>query len=358
MKKSGLMLALGLVTSLSTVVAWNEADSLISRSFLEHNYIPSVKEDIASATNDSMDQVYHEKIADIQSLQRDIAFYSEQMEESTGLAVMDLTVGQEIRLGMGRVVIPVDGIFYLAKEGTVINLSQGNTVEAGVLTLGEQYLVAEDSTATVLVQAESRVIIQGNYTLGQIAAGEFVDVTPEDWFSTSVSFVTGANLFTGTSANYFSPYMTMDRSMMMAVLFRLANSPMEELYESQASFLDVPEGEWYEPYVRWGAAQNVTAGMGDGYFEPKGTVTRQQVLVMLHAFVRDYLQLEVHQRTDLGNYQDVDAVAFWAEDSVSWAVACGLMEGIPSSDQWLLAEVVASRAEVATILANFTLKFL
>lgn len=70
--------------------------------------------------------------------------------------------------------------------------------------------------------------------------------------------------------------------------------------------------------------------MGDGSFAPEQSVTRQQLLVMLHSFARQYLKLEPTGAADLSIYGDGGQVADWARDAVSWAVSAGLI--VPSGE--------------------------
>jgi len=129
-----------------------------------------------------------------------------------------------------------------------------------------------------------------------------------------------------------------------------------ELNAADASFTDVAGDSWYAPFVRWGYAQGVTAGMGDGSFAPEQSVTRQQLLVMLHSFARQYLKLEPTGAADLSIYGDGGQVADWARDAVSWAVSAGLI--VPSGEGTLRPADPASRAEVAVILMKFSSLYL
>ena len=148
----------------------------------------------------------------------------------------------------------------------------------------------------------------------------------------------------------------MIRAMRVTVFYRLAGSPEGELNAADASFTDVADGSWYAPFVRWGYVQGVTAGMGDGSFAPEQSVTRQQILVMLHSFARQYLKLTPTGTADLSIYGDGGQVAGWARDAVSWAVSAGLI--VPSGEGTLRPADPASRAEVAAILMKFSSLYL
>lgn len=57
------------------------------------------------------------------------------------------------------------------------------------------------------------------------SVSDFSDVNSGDWFYNSVSFVTGNGMFSGTSANTFSPSLSMTRGMFVTVLGRYGGAP-------------------------------------------------------------------------------------------------------------------------------------
>lgn len=360
--KRKALLSVAVVSTLcGSVFALSDGDSLISRSYLESVFVPSAEKKASDEISLLVEGTLLGKIAELELLQEEIASLNSQTVKSTGMVGVSCELGQQLSLTQGALIVPNEGVLHLSSSGTVVNLSSGTVVSDGVLENGQQYLVAEDSTATVLVQSVgATATVLGRYSFSSTNQGEilFSDVESNQWFHDAVYFVVEENLFTGTSSDTFSPYLTMDRGMMMTVLYRLAGSPLSEMSSATATFVDVSDEDWFAPYVRWGATQKLTAGMGDGYFMAEEVVTRQQVFVMLRAFAQDYLGFDVSAVSSLTGFSDSDTVAEWATESVAWAVHSGLMEEIPSSDTLLMASEVASRAEVATILKNFYNKYL
>lgn len=70
----------------------------------------------------------------------------------------------------------------------------------------------------------------------------FYDISPADWFATSVNYVVEEGLFAGTSPTSFSPYETMTRAMAVTVLYRLAGEPQ---VTETAQLSDVEPNSWY-----------------------------------------------------------------------------------------------------------------
>ncbi len=356
-KRISLSLLLALCLT-NTVQALESGDSLISRSYLENTY----QQVLSKAMEVELHRVYltllQEQTAQLTALRNQ--YVKPTATTSGNLSPKEFSLGQSLVLESGSLIAPVQGVLAISQEGTVIDLTSGTELTKGLLQSGHQYLVAEDSKATVAVQSSSAQLgVQGLYTLsGDSALGhQFEDVYSTDWFYSGVLFVVNQGLFAGTDETHFSPSMTMGRGMMMTVLYRFAGAPQDQLAVASSWFYDVLDGDWYAPYVRWGATHNLTVGMGDGYFMPNNQVTRQQIMVMLRAFARDYLKQDVSHNGNLDGYVDVDLVGPWALDAVTWGVANGLFQGIPDGDTYLHGEAFATRGEVASMFMQFYLKY-
>ena len=63
---------------------------------------------------------------------------------------------------------------------------------------------------------------------------------------------------------------------------------------------------------------------------------------------------DVTARADLSSYPDVEGVSVWAKDCMSWAVAEGMINGIPTGNGAfeLKATGTATRAQAASLMMN------
>ena len=343
--------AAGLAAALAGgALALGNGDSLISLSYLTDTFLPSAQSQLEEIQNDAMQEAYDQAAAQIQSgAGTGSGLYSADFQSRT------LSQGDIITLPTGSGLMIYGGTGELAHNGAVIDVTDGTAVPSGTrLTAGHRYLVGEDTSAALAVRSGVMYLgLQGSYTFTDSGTQSlpFVDVARGDWYESAVEYAYTNGLFSGTSADAFSPNLTMNRAMLVTVLYRLAGSPEEELNSAQASFWDVAADSWYAPYVRWGYVQGVTAGTGEGSFGPEQSITRQQLLVMLHSFARQYLGLTLTSGADLSQYSDGGQTASWAQEAVSWAAANQLI--VPSGDGTIRPEDPASRAEVATILMKF-----
>lgn len=339
--------------------ALGQGDSLISLSYLNRTYIPTVVAQGADMQDQKMIQAYDAAIQKLeqaggQSAGGQGGLYSENFGSKS------YDRGDRITLSTGSGFLMISGRASISHSGAVVDVTQGQTVSSGAeLTAGHRYLVGEDTSATItILSGLAKAGIQGNYTWEQsgVKAAPFTDVASSDWYSAAVDYAYFGGLFSGMGEDLFAPLSNMDRAMMMTVLYHLAGSPEEERLAATATFQDVPAEQWYATFVSWAAQQGVSAGTGDGKFSPNQQVTRQQVVVLLYNFATNYMGITLSERSDITGCTDYNQVAAWSQDAMSWAVGGGVMS--ISSGGELEPERSASRAEVASMLMNFSQHYL
>ena len=177
----------------------------------------------------------------------------------------------------------------------------------------------------------------------------YFDVKPGSWYEQSVQYATEHGLMNGTGTNTFEPESTMTRAMLVTVLWRYANAPKP----GANPFTDVPNGKWYTDAVAWAAENGVVNGVGDGKFEPDGSVTREQMATILYRYTQK-VGIDTSKHTELSAFPDASRVSAYARAPMQWIVAEGVIGGSRENGQdWLNPQGNATRAEVATILMRF-----
>ena len=184
----------------------------------------------------------------------------------------------------------------------------------------------------------------------------FSDVSENEWYTASVSFVSSRGLFKGTGSGIFSPQGRMTRGMFVTVLGRLAG--IDESQFSGSSFNDVSDNAWYASSVEWTAINNIVSGYNGGLFGPDDDISREQMTIFLYRYAKwsgydvsaGSNNINVIRFTDAGNISD------WAVESVNWAAGIGLINGKPGNI--IDPKGKATRAEVATIIHRFVIMVL
>ncbi len=172
----------------------------------------------------------------------------------------------------------------------------------------------------------------------------FIDVAPNAWYKDAVQYAYDNGLMTGVSATKFASEQTTTRAMIVSILARLEGVESAEA----AGFIDVSADDWYATAVNWAASAGVVSGTGDGNFSPNAAITREQLAAMLMNYSA-WKGEDVSARADLTSYTDQPST--WAEETMQWAVAEGLISGVTNTQ--LQPQGNATRAQVAAILQRF-----
>ena len=182
---------------------------------------------------------------------------------------------------------------------------------------------------------------------GDCVTKQFADVR-NDWTHKGIDYAIENGLFAGTSDTTFEPDTIMTRAMLVTVLHRYDGKELV----GENSFTDV-EDSWYTAGVAWAAHKGVVYGVDDGVFAPNDPVSREQLAAILYRYA-NLNGVDVSAQADLSVYPDGGSVSPWAQKSVSWAVAEGLISGTTSGDAVVLSpQGGATRAMVAAIMMRF-----
>lgn len=251
-------------------------------------------------------------------------------EKAPGIAI-------EVPKGSGtvKVEIPVRK----PTSGTVAVVVEPDGTEVAV----KQSIVTKDSVILPLDgSAVVKIVDRSRY---------FMDVHGADhWAEDYVDFVVARDLFHGTSDTHFSPDRPMTRGMLVAVLYRLEDSPGLPEENMGYPFGDVMPDDWFADAVYWAAQSGIVSGYNAGQFGPDDGITREQLAVILHRYAR-YKGDDAADRAALDKFSDSAQVSSWSADSLSWANAEGLINGTGTGT--LAPKASAQRAQVAAILKRF-----
>ena len=231
--------------------------------------------------------------------------------------------------------VPVEIPVENAAVSTVALLVHADGTEEIVKTS----LATEDGVTVSLSDGDTVKIVDNGKT--------FYDVPGSHWGAEAIDFVTSRELFGGTSAVTFEPERSMNRGMLVTVLYRLENEPN---VWGGGSYTDVPEGMYYSSAVAWADGNGIVTGYADAAFAPGRDITREEMAVVLYRYAR-YKGLDVTASTDLGRYTDADSISAYAQEAMAWANTHGLITADTTGA--LTPRGYATRAQVATILQRF-----
>ena len=177
----------------------------------------------------------------------------------------------------------------------------------------------------------------------------FTDVEENGWYHTGVDFMVKNGFMNGVADDAFDVDGNLTRAQLVTILYRIAGEP-----ESTATnpFADVADGQWYTTAVIWAAENGIVKGVNTTTFAPNDQITREQIVTILYRFAK-FRGLDVGDTTDLAKkFTDAARVSDYAKEALSWAVAVGIINGMP--DNTIAPQNSATRAEVATIIMRYT----
>lgn len=157
----------------------------------------------------------------------------------------------------------------------------------------------------------------------------FTDVSGSYWAYGEIAWAYEKGLMTGKTDTSFQPEGTMTRQQVWMILARLSGANPASMAEAKA----------------W-AMQN---GVSDGS-DPGAAVTRQQLVTLLYRYA-EMMGYSVEGKADLSGYPDAASISGYAAVPMAWAVGNNVVSG--TGEGYLNPGVTASRAQFAVILWRF-----
>lgn len=242
-----------------------------------------------------------------------------------------------------------------AAKGTTVTVtaspSKGYVVDAVKVVDkdGKDVAVTEKDGKYVFTMPASAVTVTGSFKAETPApvALPFSDVKSGNWFYDAVKYAYEQGLMTGTSATTFAPNGTMNRAMIVTVLYRLEKSPA---VTGASKFTDVPAGQWYSDAVAWAAANKIVNGYDETTFGPMNAVTREQMAAILFRYEQVKGLENVTLEENLNRFPDQNKISAYAIPALQWAVGQKIING--NADGTLDPTGTATRAQVAQIFTN------
>ena len=176
----------------------------------------------------------------------------------------------------------------------------------------------------------------------------FVDVAESDWFFQAVKYVFERGIMVGTSDTTFEPQSSVTRGQVVQMLYNLEGQPT---VTGEDGFTDVQSKDWWYNAVVWASQNEVVSGYGDGTFQPKRNISRQEFAQMLFNYAK-FKGYDLTATGDLTKFPDGGDVAGWAETAMQWANGNELING--HADTGKLDPLGTTvRAQAASILTKF-----
>ena len=110
-----------------------------------------------------------------------------------------------------------------------------------------------------------------------LSAG-FSDVDSGAWYAGAVDYVREHGLMEGVGEGRFDPEGSLTRAKQVTVLLRQAGQPVVNYL---MRFSDVDGGQWYTEAIRWAAGNRLVGGYGNGLFGTGDPITQEHLSLIL-----------------------------------------------------------------------------
>lgn len=159
------------------------------------------------------------------------------------------------------------------------------------------------------------------------------------------------NLMEGYGNGIFGPDDSITRGQMAVALWNSAGNPEPE---GSSPFTDL-EKDWYRDAVIWAAEQGLVKGIGNGLYNPDGTLTREHLAQILFNQAGGVQGMESMLTAIYdGQYRDSNQISAWAKPALYWSIYQGILCGTDSLtlNDTLSPKSPASRAQIAVMLVR------
>ncbi len=168
------------------------------------------------------------------------------------------------------------------------------------------------------------------------------------WASDAIDKLYANGVIKGTSATTFSPEKNITRADFVVLLVRALG--LQAGSESVEGFDDVSPNDYYYEALLVARQLGIVNGVGGGSFNPKGEISRQDMMVIVARALKHVDQLPTEGAAeDLNNFSDASNVADYAQDSVAALIKEGIIKGDGLS---LHPTGKTTRAQAAVVIAK------
>ena len=197
---------------------------------------------------------------------------------------------------------------------------------------GKAVTVSQNGGKYTFVMPAKAVTVKATFAAGTSSRKSFTDVPADHWACSPISWAAANGYMNGVSATVFQPNGTVTRQQLWMILARLSGTSPANMTEART----------------WAVANGISDGSN-----PSGAVTRQQLVAILYRYAQ-LMSYKTSGGTELTGYPDNTLVAGYAKDAMSWSVGNGIVAG--TTDGKLNPTGTATRAQFAVILMRFTSK--
>ena len=175
----------------------------------------------------------------------------------------------------------------------------------------------------------------------------FSDLQRVPWAHGAINAMAARGVIRGVSETSFQPHAEVTRADFIALLVRALE--LQGSGDAVTMFNDVNASAYYYEELAIARELGIAQGTGDGRFEPTRSISRQDVMTLVHRALAA-ADRELPAGGSLDRFVDQSAVASYARESTAALVAAGIVQGV--GDNKLEPRQPLTRAQAAVIIYN------
>jgi len=179
----------------------------------------------------------------------------------------------------------------------------------------------------------------------------FSDLGSAEWARKPVEVMASKGIINGTGKDTFSPAASITRADYLVLLVKT----LELAAEFDSNFDDIDKSTYYYDAIGIAKKLDIAAGSGNNRFNPRESISRQDMMVMTARALERFKGLKVSDTNgELDKFADKEDIAEYAVNSMSALITEGLIAGTGNK---LNPCAYATRAEAAVFLYNIYRKY-
>ncbi|MBR0027032.1 MAG: S-layer homology domain-containing protein, partial [Clostridia bacterium] len=172
----------------------------------------------------------------------------------------------------------------------------------------------------------------------------FIDIDDVPWAQNAINTLADDGVISGTSANTYSPHLSIRRAdfvMLLVKLYKLDTEITE-------TFEDVTEDKYYYSDVSKAKSLGIISGIDETHFKPEDSISRQDMMIMTYRALMKLNKVEEVDEADITTFKDYKNISDYALAGVKYLVSAGVVHG--DTDFNINPKANTTRAETAVFL--------
>lgn len=171
----------------------------------------------------------------------------------------------------------------------------------------------------------------------------FDDLAGYEWARMEIETLASSGIIKGTSPTTFSPGAKITRADFVSLLVRALQLDAD----IEGNFKDVKQTDYFYKEVGIAKKLGIALGTGDGKFQPKQSISRQDMMVTAERAMKIAGRMLDENDSDLSSFSDSGDVSAYAVNALAQLVKKGIIEGY---NGMIKPKNTAIRAEAAVII--------